>query len=346
MERFPDVYQWVYTRVKPERDAMASRSKDSAQYAAKWWLFGKPRETFRPALVGLPRYIATPETAKHRFFVFLNAAILPDNMLVNIASPDAYILGVLSSSIHIRWALAAGGTLEDRPRYNKTICFDSFPFPVATPEQAKHIRELGEKLDAHRKARQALYPDLTLTGMYNVLEAMREGRELTDKERLIHDQGLVTVLRQLHDALDAAVADAYGWPQDLPDEEILSRLVTLNAERTQEEKQGIIRWLRPEYQTKSKEERKTIQTTLDIALPPKAETKPSGKPVKAGASTKLPWPTEMTEQARAVREVVEAMQTEGKVITDEAVASAFARAPRARVGEILQALKVLGFVTG
>jgi hypothetical protein len=325
--------------VKPERDL-----NNRASYRDQWWIFGEPRKDFRPALVGLPRYIVTIETAKHRFFVFLDASILPDNKLINIASDDAYLLGVLSSRVHVRWALSAGGRIGygNDPVYVKSVCFDAFPFPVATPEQANRIRELGEKLDAHRKARQALYPDLTLTGMYNVLEAMREGRELTDKERLIHDQGLVTVLRQLHDALDAAVADAYGWPQDLPDEEILARLVTLNAERTQEEKQGIIRWLRPEYQTKSKEERKTIQTTLDIALPPKAE-KPARKTTRAGAS-KLSWPAEMTEQARAVREVVEAMQAEGKVITDEAVASAFARAPRARVGEVLLALKMLGFV--
>ena len=58
------------------------------------------------------------------------------------------------------------------------------------------------------------------------------------KEKAIHEQGLVSVLRQLHDELDAAVADAYGWPVDLTDEEILARLVALNAERAAEEAQG------------------------------------------------------------------------------------------------------------
>ena len=37
----------------------------------------------------------------------------------------------------------------------------------------QRIRELGERLDAHRKRQQALHPDLTLTGMYNVLEKLR-----------------------------------------------------------------------------------------------------------------------------------------------------------------------------
>nr|WP_211103573.1 type IIL restriction-modification enzyme MmeI [Azospirillum sp. TSA2s] len=57
-------------------------------------------------------------------------------MLINIALSDGYSLGVLSSNIHVKWALAAGGTLEDRPRYNKTRCFDTFPFPNATPHQS------------------------------------------------------------------------------------------------------------------------------------------------------------------------------------------------------------------
>ncbi len=65
-------------------------------------------------------------------------------MLVNIALDDAYFLGVLSSRVHVWWALAAGGTLEDRPRYNKTRCFDPFPFPDAAEPQRERIRALGE----------------------------------------------------------------------------------------------------------------------------------------------------------------------------------------------------------
>ncbi len=87
-----------------------------------------------------------------------------------------------------------------------------------------------------------------MTGMYNVLEKLRSGEPLTAKEQIIHEQGLVSVLKQIHDDLDAAVFDAYGWPHDLDDEEILQRLVDLNHERAEEESRGIIRWLRPEFQ--------------------------------------------------------------------------------------------------
>src|ERR1039458_5483116 len=126
-QRFPQVYQWAFDHVKPERDQNKRPS-----YRDNWWIHGEPRSNFRPALKGLRRYIATVETSKHRFFVFLDASILPDNMLVNVASSDAFVLGILSSHIHVTWALAAGGTLEDRPRYNKTRCFELFPFPDAS----------------------------------------------------------------------------------------------------------------------------------------------------------------------------------------------------------------------
>ena len=70
----------AYDSVEPAVDERGNAHRDN------WWIHGEPRANFRPALSGLRRYIATPETAKHRFFVFLDASILPDNMLVNVAS--------------------------------------------------------------------------------------------------------------------------------------------------------------------------------------------------------------------------------------------------------------------
>jgi hypothetical protein len=78
------------------------------------------------------------------------------------------------------------------------------------------------------------------------------GRELNAKEKLIHTQGLVGVLKDLHDDLDAAVLQAYGWTDlnaGAPDTPVLlTRLVALNARRAAEEKTGTVRWLRPAFQ--------------------------------------------------------------------------------------------------
>ena len=249
-QRFPEVYQHVLETVKVAREKQYKKSptKDAKDYLDHWWIHGKPRSQLRPALADIPRYIATVETTKHRVFQFLDAGILPDNMLVAIGSDDAFHLGVLSSHLHVTWALHAGGTLEDRPRYNKSRCFDPFPFPDCTDEHKAKIRPVAEELDAHRKERQADHPGLTLTQMYNVLEKLRAGEDLTDADEQIKQDGLVLILKELHDKLDALVLEAYGWPAILTDEEILERLVALNKERALEEQAGTIRWLCPDYQ--------------------------------------------------------------------------------------------------
>ncbi|MEF2145109.1 MAG: DNA methyltransferase [Desulfovibrionaceae bacterium] len=322
--RFPAVYQWVLERVKPER-----AENKRASYRDNWWIHGEPRKAFRPSLEGLTRYIATVETSKHRFFVFLDQSILPDNMLVNIALDDAYHLGVLSSRAHVLWSLAAGGTLEDRPRYNKTRCFETFPFPVATDEQKAAIRAIGEELDAHRKRQQELHPKLTMTQMYNVLEALREGREVTTKEREINEQGLVTLLGDIHDRLDAAVAKAYGWPADLPEHEILERLVALNAERAEEEARGTIRWLRPEYQARKHKPARQKQASL-------------ATDVKPGKGEKLPWPESLPERTRAV---LDALSRIDGPATVEELRKQYLRARTKQVEEILEILTSLGQAT-
>lgn len=324
-ERFPAVYQWVVDHVKPERD-----QNKRASYRDNWWVFGEPRGVFRPALAGLSRYIATVETSKHRFFVFLDESILPDNKLVNIALQDAYHLGVLSSRLHVAWALASGSHLGvgNDPVYVKSRCFETFAFPDPTNPQRARIRELGEALDAHRKRQQAQHPDLTMTGMYNVLEKLRTGEALTKKEQTIHEQGLVSVLRELHDELDAAVFEAYGWPADLSDEDILARLVALNAERAAEERRGHVRWLRPEYQCP---EGAAAQTETPEAV---AETVAA-----AQAPVKHPWPKGLADQAQAVRAALSALNGPA---TPQDVARTFKRARTDKVGEILETLAALG----
>ena len=292
---YPEVFQHLLNHVKPERDQNKEKYRRE-----NWWLFGRRNTELRAALRDMPRYIATVETSKHRFFVFLDASILPDNKLVNIALDDAYYLGVLSSFIHVMWALAAGGTLEDRPVYTKTVCFEPFPFPVCDEKQKARIRELGEQLDAHRKKQQALHPKLTITDMYNVLEKLRKDEPLTDKEKLTHEQGLVSVLKQIHQELDSAVLDAYGWTDSLTDEEILTRLVELNRERAAEERAGVIRWLRPEYQNPQGAQ----QAALDTSEPPAESSR------TAAAQKRAAWPASLPEQVKAVRQALADVATD------------------------------------
>jgi hypothetical protein len=243
--RFPEVYQHLLETVKPyrEQNNMPFRRDN-------WCWFGATHEMYRDFTKGLRRYIATAETAKHRVFVFLDGDICADNKLVAIGSDDAFHLAVLSSNIHVRWALASGGWLGvgNDPCYSKSRCFDPFPFPDPPSHRRQQLRDAGEELDALRKSVLEEHNDLTLTGLYNVLEKLKAGAGLSAKEEDVKQRGFVLILKELHETIDALTADAYGWAHNLTEQEVLTRLVALNLERHREEESGRVRWLRPDFQ--------------------------------------------------------------------------------------------------
>jgi hypothetical protein len=215
---------------------------------------------------------------------------------------------------------------------------------------------LAEQIDQHRKRQHQLHPDLTLTGTYNVLERLRRIAHLPDeppltaKEKTIHDQGLV--LAQLHDELDAAVLAAYGW-QDLapalvgrpggttplPDkpaeqaaaeEELLGRLVALNAERAAEEASGRVRGLRPDFKNPGGAGAEQLDTGAD-----------TGAAAEPAAAAKRPWPKTLPEQFQAVRELLAAQPGPAGAAQ---IARLFKRAPTQKVAELLETLAALGHV--
>lgn len=323
-DRFPSLFQRVLDRVKPTRE----QNKRKA-YRDLWWIHAEPRSNFREAREGLRRYIATPEVSKHRVFVFLDGDILPDGALIAIATDDAYHLGVLSSRIHVAWSFGAGGRMGvgNDPRYTSTKTFQPFPFPVASPEQEETVRALGERLHAHRQCVQDAHPDLTLTTLYNVLEDVRRGVTLEGKALDVYERGQVGILRELHDALDAAVAEAYGWPAHLPEEDILRRIVSLNEARQQEEAAGLVRYLRPSFQNPEAGE----QLGLDVGTVEATFTPHEAAP--------LPWPDTLPARALALRQ---ALGTAAEPLSLEQAAARFRRARRADVAALLETFVGLG----
>ena len=187
---------------------------------SSWWLHERPRPKMRQALAPLERYIATPKVAKHRFFVWLSTEMLPSNLVIAVASDDDYMIGVLSSSVHELWARQVGSQLREAGSggtYTPTTCFETFPFPRPTEEQREAIGAIAAELNSLREG--WLNPD-------GVSAAELKRRTLTN----LYNQR-PTWLDNIHARLDAAVADAYGWPADLAGGEILERLLALNLER-------------------------------------------------------------------------------------------------------------------
>lgn len=320
---YPEVYQILLDRVKPERDLNRDPWRKE-----NWHWFGRTHETIRKATAQLDRFIVTTRTAKHRIFSFVSGETIAESKLVVIASDCAQLLAVLSSKAHGIWCLAQGSFLEDRPNYNHTECFNPFPFPPLNSSKQSLLKELGERLDFHRKRQQEIHPKLTLTSMYNVLEKLRSGETIEGRDREIYEQGLIAVLKDIHDQIDAEVSVAYGWSADASDEEILAHLVSLNLDRQKEEARGQINWLRPKYQNPSGQASSATDTgTLDLG-----EVEQH--------SEKYDWPKAMPLQVSFVRNALADMG-EGDA---ESVARHFKRAPRKTVRDILESLAALGHV--
>ncbi len=321
--KYPRLYQHIRDTVKPVRD-----ENDMDWRRENWWVFGDPGRSFRSATAGLQLSIVTSRTAKHRIFQFWSTNDLPESEVVIVGSCDASLLAILSSRPHSTFSLATCGWMGvgNDPRYNNSICFDPFPFPALAEPLKSRLRHLGEALDAHRKAQQAHHPKLTLTATYNVLEKLRAGERIEGKDKEIYDQGLIGILRDLHDQIDIAVAEAYGWPVNLTDDEILHRLVALNHERAAEEARGLIRWLRPDYQNPAGHSAAVPgqQSELDVG--------------PTDTSTKTPWPKALPEQIAAVRA---ALQEMGDATPDQ-IAKRFSRAQGRSVQPLLESLAALG----
>ena len=190
--------------------------------------------------------------------------------MIVFAREDDYFFGVLHSKVHELWALRQGTQLEDRPRYTPTTCFETFPLPwppgkepVEDP-RVSSIAEAAQELDSLREA-WLNPPEWTKTDELQFLGTVGGTWDRFIDRSSIQERGTVQVgvvryprvvprdedsAKQLkkrtltnlynerptwldlaHQQLDHAVLDAYGWPHNLPDDEILERLLALNLER-------------------------------------------------------------------------------------------------------------------
>ncbi|WP_258052028.1 DNA methyltransferase [Mesorhizobium sp. INR15] len=213
----------------------SSRSPASDTYVLdKWWQFRRTGEAIRVATSNLSRFIATTRTSKHRFFGFLPADCRAESKTVIVAMEHGEALAILSSRVHVEFSIRRGGRqgVGDDPVYQHTDTFNPFPFPfgfdtnVTTNDRPfarrERLRGLGERLDGFRKERLAKHSLLTMTSLYNALERLRELENgcpvapLTEAERDVHDAGLISGLKDIHDEIDRTVLAAYGWEDLTP----------------------------------------------------------------------------------------------------------------------------------
>jgi len=223
--QYHEPFEYAREHVYPIRAGNRRRA-----YAERWWQYGEPRPGLRSALASLHRCIVAPKHSKHFVMVWLDVAILANDATVVFAREDDYFFGVLHSRVHELWALRQGTQLEDRPRYTPTTCFETFPFPWPPGKEpvddsrvqaiAAAAKDLVEKRDRWLNPEGVSEADLkkrTLTNLYNQ-----------------HP----TWLDFAHKRLAEVVLDAYAWPHDLTNDEILEHLLALNLERAVETCEG------------------------------------------------------------------------------------------------------------
>lgn len=204
---YPEALALVRERVKPEREG----NRDDG-FRERWWRFGRPRGEMRRALAPLGRYIAANAQGKRILFTWQAPETCPSNLTNVFAFEDDYAIGVLTSEIHRAWARAQSSTLRIDIRYTPTSAFETFPWPQPTPTARERVGEITAELIASRQSICAEC-QIGLTTLYNEV-----------------DDGAYTELRDLHRALDVAVAAAYGWPGAVAtdQDETNRRLLELN----------------------------------------------------------------------------------------------------------------------
>ena len=241
---YEEPFRWTAEHVRPTWDKQREARRREA-----WWLHHWPRPIMRAALDGLSRYIATPRVAKHRLFVWVDARICPDSGTIVIARDDDTTFGILHSRFHEIWSLRLCTWLGkgNDPRYTPTSTFATFPFPtglapaVPATEHASDPRATAIATAARRLVElrdrwlnppeRVEWVDEPVPG-YPKRPVPRDDQAANElKKRTLTNlyNARPQWLADAHQALDEAVAAAYGWPADISDEDVLRELLALNG---------------------------------------------------------------------------------------------------------------------
>lgn len=236
---WPELLDIVRREVKPERDRLRDNA-DGRRRKQFWWQFGRGTPALCAAVARLKRCIVTAQVTKHLCFSF--------QLVDRVFSQKTYVfpfesythIGILQSRLHDSWTRLLSSTLGETLSYAPSDCFETFPFPDSSPNTLfPAINSIGEKLYQAR-TKFMVDTDQGLTKTYNAL-----------KDPSNQDVRIV-ILRDLHEQLDRAVLDAYGWkdievppycPRNPAEEaqlqafkdEVIDRLFALNAERAERE---------------------------------------------------------------------------------------------------------------
>ncbi|MER7664553.1 DNA methyltransferase [Streptomyces sp. NPDC096193] len=194
-EEYPLAYAKSLRDVKPERD-----KNNRKVYRDYWWQYAEKRPAMLAAISGLPYCIVMTIHTPTAMPVLVPTGQVFSHALALFASEDHALLALLSSAPHYWWALDRGSTIKGDLRYTTTDVFETLVRPLLT----ERLGKAGERLNSHRQ-------QLMLS----------RGMGLTDTCNLVHQPECqdpeIVELRRIHEEIDKATVEAYGW-RDLLDD--------------------------------------------------------------------------------------------------------------------------------
>ena len=197
----------VIDRIEKVREYRLKSPKEATRKSAE------TPSCFQEIVFSKTDYVAIPEvSSERRRYIpmdFVSADTICANTMRFVIDASLFEFGVLMSAVHNAWMRAVAGRLEMRYRYSKDVVYNTFPWPTPTDAQKMKIERTAQAiLDAR-----ALYPESSLADLYDEVV-------------------MPTELRKAHRANDAAVLEAYGFPKDASESEIVARLFKMYQELT------------------------------------------------------------------------------------------------------------------
>jgi hypothetical protein len=207
---WPELLSIVERKVKPERLAQNREVR-----ARNWWRFGESSPALYEAIAENKRVLACPGgtgATKHLSPAFLRSRIVYSQTLCVFALEKGLHIASLHSRVHEIWTIFNSATLEERLRYNSSSCFETFPFPVA-------LLDANANDPAHEAMRQSLEAIGERYHQFRAELMVVNNEGLTSTYNRFHDPAEssdgILELRSLHQQMDQAVLQAYGW-DDIP----------------------------------------------------------------------------------------------------------------------------------
>ena len=195
-------------RIEAVRDfRLASKSKGTIKLA------DRPTRFHVESMYSTPFLVMPLTSSERREYVpigFLGPENLASNLVTIVPNCSNYHFGVITSSVFMAWMRAVCGRLKSDYRITKDNVYNNFPWPSPTDEQMEKISQTAEGILVARE----LYPTVSFAQMYGKMILFPE-------------------LMKAHRANDAAVLEAYGFPKDAPESDIVARLFKMYQKLTQ-----------------------------------------------------------------------------------------------------------------